>query len=232
MVAHDLASPLTSIRGYAELLGRGNLTPERQERARALIVSETNRLARLARDLAGAAQVVSGELQIRPAACDLAEIAREQVELIRPRTTQHTIVLDAPPSLPIECDRDRLAQVIANLLTNAVKYSPSGEIRVRLQRDDEQAHLTVSDQGPGIPPERAESVFEPGRRFVDATAVASSEGGGFGLHIARGIVEAHGGRIRVEPGAGPGATLCMTLPLKSPGTPAASGRMTEETAGR
>jgi len=227
MVAHDLATPLTSIRGYAEMLGRGRLDAERQERARALIVSETDRLARLARDLAGAVQVITGEFQIRAAACDLTQIARRQIDMIRPRTTRHTIELEAPPTLPIDCDRDRLAQVIANLLTNAVKYSPHGEIRVRLRRDEEQAYLTVSDQGPGIPPERAESVFEPGRRFTDAASDASPDGLGFGLHITRGIVEAHGGHIWVELGAGPGATFCVTLPLTSPGASATATQATD-----
>ena len=216
MVAHDLATPLTSIRGYVEMLGRSDLQPERAERARALIASETERLVRLARDLADSAQVITGEFQIRTASCDLAEIAREQVDLARSRTTRHTILLDAPARLPIECDRHRLAQVFSNLLTNAIKYAPNGEIRVQITPDDEQALLTVSDQGPGIPPQLAESVFEPGRRFAQGSADSSSEGGGFGLHIVRGIVEAHGGRIWVAPDADRGATLCVSLPLTSP----------------
>lgn len=216
MVAHDLATPLTSIRGYAEMLGRGSLQPERQERARTLIVSETQRLARLARDLAGAAQVISGNFQIQVVACDLTELAREQVELARARTNRHTITLDAPPTLPIDGDQQRLAQVLSNLLTNAVKYAPDGEIRVHLHADEHQAYLTVSDQGPGIPPEHAESVFEPGRRLAQETADAASDGRGFGLHIARGIVEAHGGHIWVESGSGQGATLRVSLPLRSP----------------
>jgi two-component system, sensor histidine kinase and response regulator len=123
MVAHDLATPLTSIRGYVEMLGRRSLPPEREERARTLIVAETDRLARLARDLADSAQVIAGQFQIRSADCDLTEIAREQVDLARTRTTRHTIVLHAPPRLPIECDRHRLAQVFSNLLTNAIKVT-------------------------------------------------------------------------------------------------------------
>jgi len=140
-------------------------------------------------------------------------------------------VLDAPPSLPIHCDRHRLAQVLSNLLTNAVKYAPDGEIRVHLQADEAQAYLTVSDQGPGIPPALAESVFEPGRRLAQATGETTAGGEGFGLHIVRGIVEAHGGGIWVEPGTGQGATLYVSLPLKAPGeapsVSVASGQTTD-----
>jgi signal transduction histidine kinase len=210
MVAHDLATPLTTIRGYVELLGRGNIQTERQERARALISSETERLARLAQDLADSAQVMAGRFEIRTGPCDLVEIAREQVDVVRIRTKRHPIVFDAPPSLPIECDRDRLAQALSNLLMNAVRYAPSGEIRVLVEHDGDQAKLTVSDQGPGIPPEYAELVFEPGRRLVGES---EANGRGLGLHIVRGIVEAHGGRIWVEPTADAGATLRVTLPL-------------------
>lgn len=210
MVAHDLATPLTTIRGYVELLGRENVQTERKERARALIATETERLARLAHDLADSAQMMAGRFQIRRGDCDLVEIAREQVEVARVRTTRHTILFEAPSSLPVECDRDRLGQVLSNLLTNAIKYAPAGEIRVLLEHDNDQATLTVSDQGPGIPPEHAELVFEPGRRLAEG---CGADGRGFGLHIVRGIVEAHGGRIWVEPTAGHGATLCITLPL-------------------
>jgi signal transduction histidine kinase len=227
MIAHDLATPLTSIRGYAELLGRDGVQPERQARARQLIVSETDRLARLARDLTSAAEVLSGQFQIRTVACDLAEIAREQVELARARTTRHTIALDAPPSVPIECDRHRLAQVLANLLTNAIKYAPGGEIRVHVASDEAQAYLTVSDQGPGIPSALAESVFELGRRLAQASAESTPDGGGFGLHIARGIVEAHGGRIWVEPDPDQGATFRVSLPRRSPGASMARGQAPE-----
>ena len=223
MVAHDLATPLTTIRGYVELLGRHNVQPERQARARALIASETDRLARLARNLSDATQLVAGRFQIRTQSCDLTEIAREQVDLARARTTRHTIVLDTPSSLPIPCDRDRLAQVFSNLLTNAIKYAPGGEIRVIIHRDEAQALLTVSDQGPGIPPERAELVFEPGRRFnQDSAGAPPDEGQGFGLHIVRGIVEAHGGRIWVQASSGAGATLCVSLPLTTQGSSAES----------
>jgi len=213
LVAHDLAAPLTTIRGYAELLGRPDAGAERQERARKVIVSETTRLARLASDLADATQIVSGRFQIRLDACDVVELVEEQVELVRTRAESRAIRLDAPESLALACDRDRLAQVVSNLLTNAIKHAPGGEIDVQVGREGEQVVLSVRDRGPGIPPDQAERIFRPGSRLGDDGGAASAEGRGLGLHIAKGIVEAHGGRIWVESAAGAGATFCILLPL-------------------
>jgi signal transduction histidine kinase len=213
MVAHDLATPLTTIRGYAELLGRSNAAPDRQERARSIIISETRRLARLAADLADASQLVTGRFQIQRGPCDMSEIVREQVELARSRSSRHVIHAEVPPRVPLACDRDRLGQVLSNLLSNAITYAPDGEIRVHLELQDGQALLRVSDQGPGIPPDVAETIFDPGWRLADDGDDSHPTGRGFGLHITRGIVEAHGGRIWVDPDAENGATLVVALPL-------------------
>lgn len=213
LVAHDLAAPLTTIRGYAELLGRADAGAEHQERARRVIVSETTRLARLAEDLADATQIVTGRFRIRPGACDVVEVIREQVELARSRAASRAIHLDSPPSLRLVCDRDRLAQVASNLLTNAIKYAPEGHIDVQIRREGDQLALSVRDRGPGIPLEQAERIFQPDIRLGDAEIPASAEGRGFGLHIAKAIVEAHGGRVWVEPPEGGGARFCVHLPL-------------------
>jgi two-component system, sensor histidine kinase and response regulator len=217
MIAHDLAAPVTTMRGYAELLGRAGVPSEAQEKARAVILSETSRLARLVGDLADTAHLAAGQFPIRLSPSDLSEIARQQVELARTRTTHHTIDLEAPSELPLTCDRDRLAQVLSNLLTNAIAHTGGGTIRVGLRLDGDAALLTVSDQGPGIPRDRIELIFEPGRRFSDDDADGRSGGAGLGLHITRGIVEAHGGRIWVESSLGQGATFCIALPLTRTG---------------
>jgi two-component system sensor histidine kinase/response regulator len=213
MIAHDLGGPLTAMLGYAEILGRSEVPPGRQERAREVIVSETRRMARLVGDLADAAHLASGQFEIRSVTCDLTGIAREQVELARPRTERHTIRLDAPADLPVPCDRDRIAQLLSNLLANALKYTPQGEIRVRVWQEGREARLSVSDEGPGIPPDRAEAIFEAGHRLGNGQADQKSNGVGLGLHIARGIVEAHGGRIWVESVPGEGATFQVALPM-------------------
>lgn len=217
MIAHDLAAPLTTMRGYAELLGHASASPEAREKARTAIVSETGRLARLVGDLADTAHLTAGRFRIRHAQADLAEIARRQVELARTRTTSHTIELDAPSELPIVCDPDRLAQVLSNLLTNAVAYTVEGEIRVRLGVDQDHALLTVTDHGPGIPQDRLELIFESGHRLSQVAAAGPSQGAGLGLHIVKGLVEAHGGRVWAESPQGHGATFCIVLPLTPTG---------------
>jgi two-component system, sensor histidine kinase and response regulator len=209
LIAHDLAGPMTTIRGYAEMLGRPKTAPEVQERARVLIMSETRRMARLTEDLADAAHLAAGQFRIKQEPCDLAAIAREQVELAASRTDRHTIDLDVPGEMPTDCDRDRIGQVLANLLSNAIKYAPGGRILVRAWREDGRARLSVSDEGPGIPAQQAEMIFQPGQRFDNGGA----NGAGLGLHIARGIAEAHGGEIWVESEPGRGATFHVSLPL-------------------
>jgi PAS domain S-box-containing protein len=217
MIAHDLGGPLTTLRGYAEILGRSTVSPEVQERARSTIISEMSRMARLVGDLADAAHLAAGQFRIHPAPCDLAEIAREQVELDRGRTERHSIRLDVLSDMPpTTCDRDRLAQVLSNLLTNAIKYAPGGEIQVRLWVEGQQARLSVSDKGPGIPPDQLAIIFEPHLRLAKDPPGSGSSGAGLGLHIAKGIIEAHHGRIWVESSQGHGATFHIALPLRSP----------------
>lgn len=224
MVVHELRQPLTTVGGYAQLLARPNVPPEAQEQARAAIVTETRRLARLVQDLADVSRLTSGRFRIQPTCCDLVEIAREQVELARVSAGQQVLSLVAPERLPIVCDPDRIAQVLSNLLANAVKYAPGGEIRVTLSASEGHALVSVSDQGPGIPEDRVEAIFQP---YVRLAARGAPPGSGLGLFIARGIVEAHGGRIQVESVAGAGSTFVVVLPREAAVRPAP----VEETVG-
>ena len=223
LVAHEIGTPLTTVRGYAEMLARPTTRPETQERARTFILSETRRVSRLVSDLAAAAGVSVGQFEIQRSPCDLAAIAREQVELSRSLGRRHEIRLEAPSELPMVCDGDRVAQVLTNLLENAIKYSPGGEIAVQVWRESERAMLRVSDNGPGVPPESAEAVFELGRRLKNGHNGAEPRGTGFGLYIAKAIVEAHGGRIWVENRPEGGASFTASLPLEPPGADLPAG---------
>ena len=199
MVAHELGGPLTTVRGYAELLGRSTTSTDTHERARRLIVSETTRMARLVEDLADSARVAARRFALNIVSFDLVELVREQIEVVSTPGQQHAIHLDAPDELSGAWDRDRLAQVLSNLLRNAVTHTPEGEIEVRVWQEGEQAWIRIRDHGPGIPPESQELVFQPHQR-LQSEPNGSATGAGLGLHIARAIVEAHGGRIWVDNG--------------------------------
>jgi signal transduction histidine kinase len=217
MVVHELGQPLTTISAYAQLLERPGLPAQTQERARKSIASETRRLARLVQDLADATRIVGGRFQLRARHCDLVEIVREQVELARVGDGRRQIRLEAPEQpLAMVCDRDRAAQVLSNLLANAIKYAPGSEINVRVRAEGDYALMSVQDNGPGIPADRLEAIFEPYIRLERESGNGKRKGAGLGLYIARGIVEAHGGRIWCESEQGQGTTVYVRLPLVSP----------------
>ena len=158
-------------------------------------------------------RVEAGQLALHVAPHDLGQLVREAVELHRDVSEQHTLQLQLPPSpLSAAVDAVRVSQVLNNLLSNALKYSPGGGVvQVRLERAEGEARVSVQDGGVGIPPEEHASIFEPFRR-----ARASREhipGVGLGLSVARRIALAHGGRISLASAPGEGSTFTLHLPL-------------------
>ncbi|MGZ6346694.1 MAG: sensor histidine kinase, partial [Anaerolineales bacterium] len=132
-------------------------------------------------------------------------------ERFRTQTDHHTIVVDFPAKFPvILADENRINQVVSNLLSNSIKYSPGGEIRISGQVRPEQVIVTVSDQGPGIDPSDIPYIFD--RFYRSDQAVRKTKGAGLGLYLAKAVVEAHGGRIWVDPQPGAGARICFSLP--------------------
>ena len=214
LIAHELGGPLTVVEGYADMLGDPDLSGEvQQERAREVIASEARRMARLIDDLVESARR-SGGFRLKLGVCDLAQIVRDQVEMARIHSGGHEITCQVP-ARPVHIlgDRDRLCQVVSNLLSNALKYAGESNrcpIDVPLRRDGQQAQLRVIDHGPGIPAKRLDSIFEPNVRL----ARVDVPGRGLGLYVARSIVEAHHGRIWAEPTPGGGATFGIALPLR------------------
>ena len=211
-VVHDLRTPLTSIKGYAQFMARGE--PYNQ-RAVAVILQQADRMGRLLTDLGDVSQLSAGQLPLRRAQVDLVPLAQDSIDQAREPSSKHAIRLAAPKS-PIEgwWDRDRLVQVLENLLANAIKYSPTGgEIMVRIESIGEEVQVSVQDQGPGIPREALPHLFD---RFYRVEASARNTTGlGLGLYIAKSFVEAHGGRIWVESkGPGQGSTFAFTLPCR------------------
>jgi signal transduction histidine kinase len=215
LVAHDLATPLTSILGYVQLLLRRteSLPVDSQQQSLLAVEGAAVRMRRLVDDLRDAGRIGVGHFGVQLEPMDLAASIRQVVELQRSTSAKHHILLDAPETLEGSWDRARLDQLIANLVSNAIKYSPDGgEVRVALRRVAGEAVVTVSDQGIGIPPDQQERLFEPFSRLEQGQALPGS---GLGLYISKGIVEAHRGRIWVESEIGNGSKFGVALPLGS-----------------
>ncbi|HZQ38812.1 MAG TPA: response regulator, partial [Dehalococcoidia bacterium] len=177
MIAHELGQPLTTIVGYAQLLGRPNQTEERIQQALGVIVNESRRLTRLVQDLGDVARLTTGRFTVQSEPADLAEIAAAQVELAQERSPDHRVRLEGGDTpLPLEFDPDRVAQIIANLIGNAIKYTPGGTNTVRVGKLDHVAELSVTDEGPGIPTDRLEEIFEPHVRLVPGESGSTPRG--------------------------------------------------------
>jgi PAS domain S-box-containing protein len=176
-----------------------------------------DRMSRMVNRLFDVAQAQSGTLELKPVACDLAALVREQVEIQRVAISHRTVRLGKPPkrSVPVVADGDRLGQVLANYLTNALKYSPPDRpVAVTLAVRQRQARVAVRDEGPGLPPEEQTRVWEPFHRAPGIRVQnAVGESLGLGLHICKTIVEAHGGTVGVESEVGAGSTFWFSLPL-------------------
>lgn len=210
MAAHDLRNPLTSILASAQLLERHGTSPDHRERTAVMIANQARRMNAMVDALVDAARIGAGELKIQPAPMDLVALERQVIEARQVTTAQHHILLEAPERLEGTWDAARLEQAMDNLIGNAIKYSPNGgEVRIRIERQDSQALVSVSDQG--LRPEELTQLFQLFSRLGSAGTI---EGSGLGLYIVRGIVEAHGGRIWAESaGPGQGSTFYLTLPL-------------------
>jgi signal transduction histidine kinase len=162
-------------------------------------------------DLLDASRLQAGGLS--PDKCDiyLPEIAARLAERFRTQTDRHTIVVDFPENFPVVmADENRISQVLSNLISNAIKYAPKGEICINGNVRPGQVIITVSDQGPGI--DLADIPYIFGRFYRSEQAVRKTKGAGLGLYLAKAIVEAHGGRIWVDPQPGEGARICFSLP--------------------
>jgi signal transduction histidine kinase len=227
IVSHELRTPLTSIQGYAQLLEgrlRGQTSPESKELSQLRVIrSQVGRMRRLVDDLLDVSRIDRrGGVSIEPSDFDLAELVRDAVARIRREHPERRVTEEVPGSVPVRADRDRIDQVLANLLDNAVKYSPEGgPVHVELERRGPDVQLSVTDEGIGIPAEHFDHVFE---RFYQASGEISRRrfgGLGLGLYISSAIVDAHGGEIRAEPNrsAGRGTIFLVRLPRRAPEPP-------------
>jgi signal transduction histidine kinase/DNA-binding response OmpR family regulator/HAMP domain-containing protein len=223
--SHELRSPLTSIKGFIELLHsteNENLTPRQQEFIQ-IALQSTDRLVDLVNDLLDVARLESGQFEIQPRSCDLRATVEEVAALMRPRIDDKHQRLDvqvAEPRPPALADTARVRQIVMNLLTNAHLYTGEhGTITVRLTGDARATRISVSDTGHGMSPEDVRRIFD--RFYRGSTGERRGPGTGLGLSIVKSLVELHGGSVDVRSQLGVGTTFDISLPA-APGGGAAA----------
>ena len=219
VVSHELKTPVAIIKGYAETLRRpqARRDPALMKEMLGAIVEEADRLANLVDDLLDTSRLQADGLPFQDVEeVDLSAVARHVVDRYRPQAQHHDLVLDFPSDFPtVEGDPRRLDQVLDNLVSNAIKYSPrGGQVRIAGQATPAEVTISVRDAGMGIPLEEQERIFERFYRVESPDARAVS-GTGLGLYLTRAIVRAHGGRIWVESPPGRGATFYVVLPRQT-----------------
>ena len=220
-VSHELKTPLTSIKGFLQNMSDGLTGPvnDKQQRYLSRVLENSERLIRMIEDLLDRTRIQTGRLELAPAEIDLAQAVADAVEQLRPLAQAKRQELEAvlpPVPLIVWADRDRLFQIVTNLVQNAVKFTPeSGRIVVMVRQEGQRtAGITVRDTGPGIPQEFIDKVFDP---FFKLKAQMRTKGLGLGLSIVRTLVELHGGVIEAHNAAAGGAEFSVTLPLRTCG---------------
>ena len=216
-ISHEIRNPLNAILGWAHMMRLGKLTPANAERAVETIYRNAKSQAQLVADLLDVSRIISGKLRLDVRMVDLLAIVNAAIDSIRPAADAKSIRLQTmfdPAAGPISGDADRLQQIVWNLLTNAVKFTPKGgRIQVKLQRIDSHVEIVVSDSGVGINKEFLPYVFDRFRQ-ADASTTRIHGGLGLGLSIVHQLVDLHGGSVSVQSeGEGKGATFTITLPF-------------------
>jgi signal transduction histidine kinase len=212
MASHDLRNPLSTIGLHAALIRRLAQGDARIGEPAERIQQTVARMSALIDQLLDLGRIEAGRITLAPREVDARAIVSELTSSLTPIADDRRIHLAAElpgEELPVLADRDRIAQVLSNLVGNALKFTPEGgSITVRVARDGAAARFSVADTGPGIPAEHLAHLFD---RYWRGPG-SSRAGAGLGLFIVRGLVEAHGGRVWVESAPGAGSTFSFTLP--------------------
>jgi len=217
-ISHDLRTPLTSIRGYAEALADGTLDdadPEARKRAANVISAEARRLERLVRDLLDLSRLDSREFSLTPRPCDVAEIVTNAAEAFAPQARELGLALrsQAPAVVPVVLDPERLAQIVANLVENALKYATSAIEVSASPRGVAHVAIVVTDDGPGIPAADLPQVFD--RLYTARSTPGRSVGTGLGLAIVRQLAAAMDGTASVEAVPEGGTRFTVDIPTRA-----------------
>jgi PAS domain S-box-containing protein len=214
MVSHEFRTALVGIQGFSELIRDQDIEASEMKTLAGEIYNDSQRLNRMITDMLDFDRLEAGKLKLDLRALDINEMVKDAVEHASVSTKTHTFEVELLPGLPLVLgDQDRLTQVLANLMSNAIKYSPKGgEIRVCTRVNGGCAEVSVIDHGSGIPPEFISRLFGRYERYEDKHA-GKIIGTGLGLAITRQIVEMHGGRIAVDSIVGKGSEFRFTVPL-------------------
>lgn len=224
-VAHDIRNPLGALKMATDMIAPDQpLPPEpavRQLVAR--IDRQIGRLERMAHDFLDASRIESGHLELQVEDCDARDLVRVTLDLFESAAASHRLVASVPDEpVRVQCDPVRIEQVLANLVNNAIKYSPSGSsVRVAITRRPDAVVISVADEGIGMSRDEIDHVFDPFQR--GGAAARGIPGAGLGLFVARRIVEAHGGEIAVDSRPGTGSTFTVRFPGDAPPGPPAGG---------
>ena len=238
VLSHELRTPLQAMLGWLRLMRAGRLDAAATAKALETIERNTQTQTKLIGDLLDVSGILAGKLRVELRVMDLAAVVEAAVQSVHAAALAKRIALKSsvePGPMLLEGDPDRIDQVLANLLSNALKFTPAGgTVDIRLRRDGEHARLTVADSGIGIAPDILPHVFDRFRQ-ADSSTTRTHGGLGLGLALVRYLVEAHGGTVRAEsPGAGAGASFVIGLPLRVEAAatpPAAAGAPAAELSG-
>ena len=215
LVSHEFRAPLTNMRGALELMGDSCVTTSSTcNRMLGIVNAEVNRLGRLVEDVLNVSRIEAGELKLTCGEVDAVQVVNQVLEEFTTRNRDRKLQYQSGPAHEfLWADPDRLHQVIANLIDNAVKYSPENrEVTVSIESSGEEAIVSVSDHGPGIPREEQTNIFQKFSR-LDSRDDKETYGYGLGLYLCRRLIEGMHGRIWVESEPGQGATFRLALPL-------------------
>jgi len=212
-LAHDLRTPLSAIVGFTELLLERAVPPEQARDLLQRIARNAQAVSGLVSDLQDFARLQRGAVTLDRREVNLSALLEDLCDQLASVTTTHKVTCVAPPDLVVHADERALGRVITNLLTNATRYAPTDSwIQVTARREGERAVVEVSDEGPGIPVEERERVFDMFYRGTDPSVMAQP-GSGIGLSVVRDLLALHGGTVEVIDGVTRGATLQIRMPL-------------------
>ncbi len=213
IISHELKTPVALIKGYVSTLRRDDVEWDSSvmDNSLQVIEEEADRLTGLIENLLEANRLQMNGMQLKKADVSFPELAEQLAERFQVQTEDHQIVIDIPEGFPVVmADQPRIEQVLSNLISNAIKYAPGGEIRISGRTLSDQIVICVQDEGPGIAAGDLPHIFDRFYRAQEATR--KTKGAGLGLYLARAIIEAHGGRMWADVKVDNGARVCFSLP--------------------